>query len=66
MKTTYEIGEWKGNPVFKVWKADEEGNKIGEYPIVSLGKKKLEALLNHANAAIGFAERSNDTEEDKL
>ena len=31
-----------------IWKVDEEGEKVGEYPIWSGGKKKIEAILNHA------------------
>lgn len=42
------IDEFKNSKVFGVWHVDAEGNKIGQYPIVSMGAKKLNALLLHS------------------
>lgn len=37
-----------GNGItFAVWPVDEEGNKVGEFPIIAFGKRKAEAIMNH-------------------
>ena len=47
-KTKVFKDEYKGNPVYGIWNVDEEGEKEGSYPIASMGKKKLEAVLDNA------------------
>lgn len=47
MKTKHFLDEFKGNKVFAVWEVDDQGNKVGEYPLFSLGAKKAIALMNH-------------------
>jgi len=54
MKTKVIEGDFKGNAIFAVWELDEEGNKKGDRPIVSMGKKKLKAILDHQEEAKQF------------
>lgn len=51
MKTKVFEEEFKGHKLMAVWAVDDSGQKVGQYPLVSLGKKKLEALLNHLHEA---------------
>jgi len=46
MSTKAGADEFKGNKLFAVYKEDENGD-IEERPIVSFGKRKAQALLNH-------------------
>ena len=41
--------EWKGHKLFSVYEVDDDGKKIGEKPIVSFGKTKSIALINHVD-----------------
>ena len=45
MKTIFESGSYKGHPTVSIWEADDAGNKIGTRPIVTLGFRKLAALM---------------------
>ena len=47
MTTRAGSDEFKGNKLFAIYKEDEYGNIIGDRPIVSFGKRKAQALLNH-------------------
>lgn len=47
MKTKVFLDEFKGHKVFAVWEIDNNGNKVGQYPVFSLGAKKAIALSNH-------------------
>lgn len=41
------IDEFKGHQMFTVWLVDEDGEKVGKYPIVSFGLKKAVAISDH-------------------
>ena len=58
MKTKVFLDEFKGNKLFAVWEVDENGNKVGDYPIVSMGGKKAIALCNHLEDFKDFANTS--------
>lgn len=45
---------FKGHPVVAVWNVDEAGNKVGKYPVASMGIKKSIAFLEHQEAIMGF------------
>lgn len=45
MKTKFESGSYKGHPTVSIWEVDEAGNKTGSRPIVTLGFRKLAALM---------------------
>lgn len=47
MKTKVFFDEFKGYKMFAVWEIDSQGNKVGQYPLFSLGSKKAIALSNH-------------------
>lgn len=42
-----KILEGKFKDTIAIWKTDEDGNTVGEYPILSMGKKKLKAILDN-------------------
>lgn len=57
------LQEFKGNPTFSIWAVDESGNKVGEYPVVSFGKSKASALMDHLGEFkkfLGVAEESGE------
>lgn len=47
MKTKVFLDEFKGHKLFAVWEVDDNGNKVGQYPLFSLGAKKAIALATH-------------------
>lgn len=65
MKTRVFFDEFKGNKLFAVWEVDDQGNKVGDYPLVSFGGKKAIALMNHVEELKDFANTSNAELEKK-
>lgn len=55
MKTKVFFDLFKGHRMFAVWEIDDSGNKIGDYPLFSLGAKKAVALHNHLEEFKDFA-----------
>jgi hypothetical protein len=49
------IDTYKGNKIFAVWNVDENGNKTGQYPVVSFGAKKAIGLMQHLDELNAFA-----------
>lgn len=47
MKTKVFFDIFKGYKLFTVWEVDDEEQKVGQYPLFSLGSKKAIALANH-------------------
>ena len=45
MQTKVFPGKFEGT--LSVWAVDEDGEKKGEYPLFSMGKKKLKAVVTH-------------------
>ena len=60
MKTKVFFDKFKGNDVFAVWEIDESGNKVGQYPLFSMGGKKAIALSNHLEELKDFADKFNN------
>lgn len=54
MQTKVFDGKYDGTKA--IWKIDEDGEKVGEYPIISIGKKKLKAIMDHAEELKEFVE----------
>ena len=54
METKLFDGKHEGTK--SIWKVDEDGEKVGTYPIVSMGKKKIKAILEHADEMKEFVE----------
>lgn len=47
MKTKVFFDLFKGYKLFAVWEVNDDNQKIGQYPLFSLGTKKAIALANH-------------------
>lgn len=47
MKTKVFFDLFKGHKLFAVWEISEDGEKVGQYPLFSMGAKKAIALANH-------------------
>jgi len=58
MKTKVFLETFKGNRMFAVWEVDDQGNKVGDYPLFSLGGRKAVALMNHLEDFKDFADTS--------
>lgn len=54
MKTKVFDGKHEGTKA--VWEIDDEGEKVGNFPIVSMRKKKFKAILEHADELKEFVE----------
>lgn len=54
METKAFFEEYKGSPVIAIWKVDENGNKVGSFPIISMGVKKAKAVIGSINAIREF------------
>ena len=59
MQTKVIKDEYKGNPMFKIIKVDEDGEQVGEYPVVSFGLKKAKAILDHKEELEQFIEEND-------
>jgi hypothetical protein len=58
MKTKVFLDTFKGSKVFAVWEIDESGEKVGQYPLFSMGAKKAIALMYHLEEFKEFADKS--------
>lgn len=56
MEIEVEQSTFKGRPVLKIWGLDEEGNRNGEYPIITVGRKKAKALVQAIESLKAFAQ----------
>lgn len=52
--TSVERGEFKGSPTFTIWELDKDGNKKGEYPLLSFGKRKAKAIFDNIEEIENF------------
>ena len=50
--TRVEINEFKGNPIFNI--------KSGEFNVISFGKSKAKAILDHIDEIKEFVGEKND------
>jgi len=66
MKSKVFVESFKGSNVFSVWEVDDSDNKIGQYPLVSLGEKKATSLMRHIEDFIEYAEKSRSNLERKV
>jgi hypothetical protein len=60
MKTKVFYDEYKGHKLFAIWKVDEDGNKIGDKPEYSFGRKKAKVLAPHVGEISTFIEQNQD------
>lgn len=54
MATKVFASEFKGKPVLEIAIVDDEGTPIYDYPVVSFGVKKAEAILYHIDEIEDF------------
>lgn len=60
METKVFEDEFKGHKLFTVWEIDENGEKKGKYPKVSIGKGKSNALVAHLDEFIAWVEAQGE------
>lgn len=56
MKTLIEYGEFKGTKTLSIWEVDSSGNKKSNFPLLTFGKKKAEAIMENKEEIEKFAE----------
>ena len=56
-KTTALIEEWKGTEYFKIFKTDQAGNKLSDFPVrgTSVNKSTAALLVKHIDELRVFA-----------
>jgi muconolactone delta-isomerase len=63
MKTKSFFEKFKGKyPTFSVWEVDDSGNKVGDFPLFSMGTRKATALANHLEDFKDFVELVKNSE----
>lgn len=65
MKTKVFFDLFKGYKLFAVWEVDDNDNKIGDYPLFSLGAKKALALSDHLEEFKDYVNMSRTEMENK-
>lgn len=65
MKTRVFFDTFKNHKLFAIWEIDEDGNKIGQYPILSMGYKKAQALLSYIEDLKTYVDAAKSDEERK-
>jgi hypothetical protein len=60
MRTKVFNEHFKGYPMFSVWEVDDNDQKVGSYPLFSMGSKKAIALLKHIDDFMHFAEKAKE------
>jgi hypothetical protein len=58
------MSEYKGKPVFALWKVDQEGSKTGQVPWMSFGVGKAKALLENLEAIKKFVQEHGGNESE--
>jgi hypothetical protein len=59
-KTKAFRDEFKGHKTFAVWEVDNNGEKVGKYPVISVGFRKAEALAGHVEELGQFVAEGKD------
>jgi hypothetical protein len=55
LSTKVFVEKFKGYDTMSVWAIDEAGNKVGNYPLFSVGTRKAAALARHLEEVKQFA-----------
>lgn len=61
-KFGFFVEEFKGQIIASVWEINEDGSKKGKYPVVAMGKKKVEAIMNFEKEYKEFLRSQKDQE----
>lgn len=59
-KTKVFQESFKGNDCLAIWPVDENDNKVGNYPIISMGLKKIKLVLMHLNELNSFVKEREE------
>ncbi len=59
-QTAAFVDEYKGKATFGIWSVDEDGDKVGDYPLIAFGIKKAEALMEHMAALEEYVESGGE------
>lgn len=59
-KVNLFIEDFGKSKVFGIWEVDDKGEKVSKFPVVSLGKVKLKALMKYEKELKKFIEEKND------
>lgn len=54
MKTKVFFESFKGGPIFSIWEINDKDQKIGKYPLISIGLKKAALLVKHVKDLESF------------
>jgi hypothetical protein len=63
MKTIVIADKYKGFDVVGIWAADDDGNKLGKAPIISMGANKAKIVIEHIEDIKRFIEVSATTKD---
>mgnify|MGYP006267739391 CR=1 FL=1 len=63
MKTKVFFDNFKGHKMFAVWEVDESSNKVGQYPLFSMGAKKAIALMYHLEEFKDYVSAVNNSDK---
>ena len=58
MRSKVFIDDFKGHKLFAVWEVDDNGEKVGNFPIVSVGSKKAATILQHLQELQEYVDHS--------
>jgi hypothetical protein len=50
-----ESTTFKGSPVLTIWELNDQGERKSEYPLISFGKKKAQAIAQFSEEIDEFA-----------
>jgi len=50
--------EYKGHKLFAIFEVDEADEPIKQYPLISFGKKKAQAILKHLDELRDFVQEN--------
>lgn len=60
LNTKVFIEKFKGHDTFSVWPVDASGDKVGQYPLFSVGGRKAAAVLRHLEEFKTFGEKNDE------
>lgn len=54
MSTAVFFSTFNKKPILEIWKLDENGQKVGTYPIISFGLVKANAIVEHMDTILAW------------
>lgn len=59
-KTAVFIDKYKGKATFSIWNVDDDGDKVGDYPVIAFGLTKAKALIEHLEALEEYVDNEGE------